>query len=72
MLSSCSQLAADEASPVRFLRYHAAVERRIRELGIGYAFLRPNLYFQGFLAFRGTIASTGKIFAPIGEARDFG
>ena len=64
-----SQLAADEASPVRFLRYHAAVERRIRELGIGYTFLRPNLYFQGFLAFRGTIASTGKIFAPIGEAR---
>ena len=63
-----SQLAADEASPVRFLRYHAAVERRIRDLGIGYTFLRPNLYFQGFLAFRGTIASTGKIFAPIGEA----
>jgi uncharacterized protein YbjT (DUF2867 family) len=30
-----SQLAASEASPVRFLRYHAAVERRIRELDIG-------------------------------------
>jgi uncharacterized protein YbjT (DUF2867 family) len=25
-----SQLAADEGSPVRFLRYHAVVERRIR------------------------------------------
>ena len=64
-----SQLAADEASPVRFLRYHAAVERRIRELGIGYTFLRPNLYFQGFFAFRATIANTGKFFAPIGNAR---
>ena len=31
-----SQFAADEASPVRFLRYHAAVERRIRELGLGF------------------------------------
>ena len=41
-----SQFAADEASPVRFLRWHAAVERRIRELGIGYTFLRPNLYFR--------------------------
>ena len=64
-----SQLGADEASPVRFLRYHAAVERRIRELGVGYTFLRPNLYFQGFLAFAATIANTGKFFAPIGDAR---
>src|SRR5262245_6412594 len=29
-LVKLSQFAADEASPVRFLRYHAAVERRIR------------------------------------------
>lgn len=33
-----SQLAADEASPVRFLRYHAAVTRRIRELGLAFTF----------------------------------
>lgn len=46
-----SQLAADEASPVRFLRYHAAVTRRIRELGLAFTFLRPNLYLQGLLAF---------------------
>src|SRR6266545_7136080 len=44
-----SQFAADEASPVRFLRWHATVERRIRERGVGYTFLRPNLYFQGLL-----------------------
>lgn len=68
-LVKLSQLAADEASPVRFLRYHAAVERRILELGIGYTLLRPNLFFQGFLAFGSTIASTGKFFAPIGAAR---
>ena len=35
-LVKLSQFAADEASPVRFLRYHAAVERRIRELGVGF------------------------------------
>lgn len=68
-LVKLSQLAANERSPVRFLRYHAAVERRIRELGIGYTFLRPNLYFQGFLAFAATIAQAGRFFAPIGSAR---
>jgi uncharacterized protein YbjT (DUF2867 family) len=64
-----SQLGADESSPVRFLRWHAAVERRIRELGVGYTFLRPNLFFQGLLAFAGTIAAEGRFFAPIGDAR---
>jgi uncharacterized protein YbjT (DUF2867 family) len=68
-LVKLSQFAADEASPVRFLRYHAAVEQRIRELGIGYTFLRPNLFFQGFLAFRTMIAKQGRFFAPIGGAR---
>jgi uncharacterized protein YbjT (DUF2867 family) len=64
-----SQFAADEASPVRFLRYHAAVERGIRELGIGFTFLRPNLYFQGLLAFQPMIAKDGHFVAPIGDAR---
>jgi uncharacterized protein YbjT (DUF2867 family) len=64
-----SQYASDEHSPVRFLRYHAAVERRIRELGIGFTFLRPNLFFQGLFAIAGTIASDGRFFAPIGDAR---
>ena len=68
-LVKLSQLAADEASPVRFLRYHAAVERRIRELGISFTFLRPNLYFQGLLGFQSMIASDGRFVAPIGEAR---
>jgi len=58
-LVKLSQFAADESSPVRFLRYHAAVERRIRELGIGFTFLRPNLYFQGLLAFQSMIAAAG-------------
>jgi uncharacterized protein YbjT (DUF2867 family) len=69
VLVKLSQYAADEASPVRFLRYHAAVERRIRELGLGFTFLRPNLYFQGLLAFSGSIAADGRFFAPIGDAR---
>jgi uncharacterized protein YbjT (DUF2867 family) len=64
-----SQLGADETSPVRFLRWHAAVERRVRELGIGATFLRPNLYFQGLLVFAPSIATESRFFAPIGDAR---
>jgi uncharacterized protein YbjT (DUF2867 family) len=68
-LVKLSQFAADESSPVRYLRYHAAVERRIRVLGIGYTFLLANLFFQGFPAFRTAIAKEGRFFAPIGDAR---
>jgi uncharacterized protein YbjT (DUF2867 family) len=63
-----SQLAADERSPVRFLRYHTAVERHVADIGIDYTFLRPNLFFQGLLAFASSIASTNRFFAPIGNA----
>ena len=37
-----SQWAADPRSPVRFLRYHAAVENAISASGMAYTFLRPN------------------------------
>jgi uncharacterized protein YbjT (DUF2867 family) len=64
-----SQLAADPNSPVRFLRYHAAVENAILESGIPYTFLRPNLFMQGLLAFRDSILAEGKFFAAAGDAR---
>ena len=64
-----SQLGADEHSPVRFLRYHAAVEQHVRDLGIPYTYLRPNLFFQGLLAFARPISTEGQFYAPIGDAR---
>lgn len=64
-----SQLGASEDSPVRFLRYHAVVERRTRELGLAYTFLRPNLFFQGLFALAPSIAGQGRFHAPIGDAR---
>jgi uncharacterized protein YbjT (DUF2867 family) len=68
-LVKLSQFAAAADSPVRFLRYHAAVEQHIRGLGIGWTFLRPNLYLQGLLAMAGPIRAEGRFFAPIGDAR---
>ena len=64
-----SQWAADPDSPVRFLRYHAAVEQKIRDSGIPYTFLRPNLFMQGLLAFRDTIVEQGKFFAAAADAK---
>lgn len=64
-----SQFAADERSPVRFLRYHAAIERAIVESGMAYTFLRPNLYMQGLLGFAQSIKSTGQLFAAAADAR---
>nr|WP_295925563.1 SDR family oxidoreductase [uncultured Dyadobacter sp.] len=64
-----SQWAADVTSPVRFLRYHAEVENRIRDSGMTYTFLRPNLFMQGLLGFRDSIVYQGKFFGAIGDAR---
>lgn len=64
-----SQWAADLLSPVRFLRYHAAVEEKIKASGITYTFLRPNLFMQGLLGFKDFIAKQGQFFASVGDAR---
>lgn len=64
-----SQFAADLHSPVRFLRYHAAVEQKIQQSGIAYTFLRPNLFMQGLLGFKDTIKNQGKFFAAAGDAK---
>lgn len=64
-----SQWAADMNSPVRFLRYHAVVEKAIKESGMTYTMLRPNLFMQGLLGFRDTIIKQGQFFGAVGNAR---
>jgi uncharacterized protein YbjT (DUF2867 family) len=67
-LVKLSQFAANENSPVRFLRYHARVENKVKELGLSYTFLRPNLYMQGLIAFKDYIKKDGKFYASVGNA----
>jgi uncharacterized protein YbjT (DUF2867 family) len=64
-----SQMGADEYSPSRFQRAHAAVENYIRESGVAYTFLRPNLFMQSVLQFQSTIASQGTFYAAAGDAQ---
>lgn len=68
-LVKLSQIHADKDSPVRFLRYHAAVEAAIQASGIAYTFLRPNLYMQGLLSFRSTIKDKNAFYAAAGDAK---
>lgn len=64
-----SQLAATLHSPVRFLRYHATVEQKIKDMAMSYTFLRPNLFMQGLLGFKESIIKKGMFFAAAGDAK---
>jgi uncharacterized protein YbjT (DUF2867 family) len=64
-----SQLHASRDSPVRFLRYHAVVEDAIIQSGMAFTHLRPNLFMQGLLGLRSTIAGEGRFYAPAGDSR---
>jgi uncharacterized protein YbjT (DUF2867 family) len=64
-----SQWGADINSPVRFLRYHAVVENFIKESGMNYTFLRPNLFMQGLLGYREIINEQSLFFGAIGSAK---
>jgi uncharacterized protein YbjT (DUF2867 family) len=64
-----SQFGADEHALGRFQRYHGVIEHHIRASGLAYTFLRPNLFMQGLLLVRSTIASEGAIYLSAGDAR---
>lgn len=64
-----SQWAANARSPVRFLCYHAVVEQLIKDSGIAYTFLRPNLFMQGLLGFREMIIKQNQFFGAIGDSK---
>jgi len=64
-----SQLGSVIDSPVRFLRYHAAVEDHAFASGLEVTALRPNLFMQGLFAVSSVVKSAGVLPAPIGDAR---
>ena len=64
-----SQLGADPKSSGRFQRYHGAVENYIRDSGLAFTFLRPNLFMQGLLNFCETISTQGAFYLAAGDAK---
>jgi uncharacterized protein YbjT (DUF2867 family) len=64
-----SQFDADVNAPGRFQRYHAVVEAALQASGLAYTILRPNLYMQGLLNFRSTIATQNTFYVAAGDAK---
>lgn len=64
-----SQFGADAQSRARFQRYHGAVEEHIRDSGLNFTFLRPNLFMHGLLNFSGAISAQGTFQLAAGDAK---
>ena len=55
-------------SPLVFERWHGAIEQHLADSGLPPVLLRPRTYMTNLLAYAGTVAQTGMIFAPAGTA----
>lgn len=64
-----SASGASPGSPVALMRWHARSEQILKDSGLGFVVLRPQLYMQNFLRFGPTIAAEGKFAAPMGDRR---
>ncbi len=62
-----SALNAAPDSPSALLRWHAQTERTLRESGIAYTILRPNMFMQEMLRHAGSIRGEGAFYLPLGD-----
>ena len=65
-----SAIGARADSPVALMRWHHAIEERLRASQFEWTFLRPHLFMQNLLRLAGDVAEKGAIAAPMG-ARAF-
>lgn len=59
---------ADIASPLIFERWHGEIERHLAASGLPAVRLRPRTYMTNLMAYAGSIAQSGMLFAPAGTA----
>jgi uncharacterized protein YbjT (DUF2867 family) len=59
---------ASADSPLIFERWHGEIERHLAGSGLPAVLLRPRTYMTNLLAYAGSIAQTGMLFAPAGTA----
>ena len=65
-----SILGADPASDVRFLRHHGLADAHLRESGVPWTILRPNMYMHNVTdLWPLAIGPDGNYYAPAGDAR---
>jgi uncharacterized protein YbjT (DUF2867 family) len=69
-LVASSILGADRDSPARFIRHHGLADDHLRESGVPWTILRPNMYMHNVTSlWPPTIGPDGNYYAPAGEAR---
>jgi len=69
LLVKLSAAGADADDAPLLARLHREAERRIEDLGLDHAFLRPAYFMQNYLLFADSIRAHGALFAPAGEGR---
>jgi len=62
-----SAIAARADSPLALMRWHHAIEERLRASDFAWTFLRPHLFMQNLLRFAGDVAERGTIAAPMSD-----
>lgn len=69
-LVSSSILGAAPDSPARFVRHHGLADAHLRESGLPWTILRPNMYMHNVTSlWPPTIGPDGNYYAPAGDAR---
>jgi uncharacterized protein YbjT (DUF2867 family) len=69
-LVASSILGADPDSPARFVRHHGLADAHLRESGVPWTILRPNMYMHNVTAqWPAAIGPDGNYYAPMAEAR---
>lgn len=69
-LVASSILGAAPDSPARFLRHHGLADAHLRESGLQWTILRPNMYMHNVTSlWPPTIGPDGNYYAPAGDAR---
>lgn len=68
-VSVVSVIGPSHDHPVPYARYHAAVEDRIRELGLAATILRPNWFAENFLGSAPTVVADGSLYGCAQDGR---
>ena len=63
-----SVIGAGDAEPVGFGRWHGPVEAAIRNSGLSWTFLRPNVFMDNLLWFSSSIKEDGTFRLPLAQA----
>jgi uncharacterized protein YbjT (DUF2867 family) len=64
-----SAIGADASAPEGFGKWHGQAEDYLKESGLAWTMLQPNFFMQNLLGQARQIASEGRIYQPVGEAR---